>query len=483
MNNRRFYRFYYPLRVTYILVFMRVRKISLKLGPFMAGEKMQKWLDTHPDVSSVRPVIWDLNGIMRGKLLPRKMADKAFKGELKLPLSSLGVDIWGNDADESGQVLETGDVDGFCVPTGRGPFTIDWLDNSSSLLPLWMFKSDNTPFGACPRQVLNSVVDRFAEIGLTPVCASELEFYLYVRDNDAIKAPERLGGNDVVPASAMYSLADIDEMDGFIADVYAACEAWDIPADAAISEFGVGQMEINLNHVADPLKAADDAVLFKYLIKGIAKKHGLGATFMAKPYGKQSGSGMHFHFSILNEKGENIFDNGQDEGSKLLHHCVAGLLETIGEFMSIFVPHYNSYRRIRPGTHAPTNIAWGYDNRTTPVRIPSGPNHSRRIEHRIAGADANPYLVMAAILGGALYGLENKLTPPEPVSGDAYDMDLPSIPLDWRSAIDAMVDGTHAERLFGDLFCKMYIAAKNQEYDQFMQAVTRIEYETYLESV
>ncbi|MEP1230412.1 MAG: glutamine synthetase family protein [Litorimonas sp.] len=450
----------------------------------MADSKMQNWLDTHADVASVRPVIWDLNGIMRGKLLPRNMAGKAFKGEMKLPLSSLGVDVWGNDADESGQVLETGDVDGFCAPTGRGPLEIDWLDNRSSLLPVWMFRTDGRPFEACPRQVLNSVVDLYKQKGLTPVCASELEFYLYVRDEKGgVHAPDRLGGSDAVPASAMYSLADIDEMDGFIADVYAACEKWDIPADAAISEFGVGQMEINLNHVADPLKAADDAVLFKYLIKGIAKKHGLGATFMAKPYGGQSGNGMHFHFSMLDEKGENIFDNGTEEGSDALRHCVAGLLDTIGEFMPVFAPHFNSYRRIRPGTHAPTNIAWGYDNRTAPVRIPSGPNKSRRIEHRIAGADANPYLVMAAILAGSLHGLENKLTPPDAVEGDAYDMDLPSIPLQWRDAIDAMEQGEYAKHMFGELFYKMYVAAKNQEYDQFMNVVTRIEYETYLESV
>lgn len=449
----------------------------------MTKEDMQKWMADRPEIASVRPVIWDMNGIMRGKLLPSGMSEKAFKGELKLPLSSLGVDIWGNDADESGQVLETGDVDGFCLPTGRGLLEIDWLENPSALLPIWMFKTDGSPFGACPRQVLQSIYDSYQKAGLTPVCASELEFYLYRRDEEKIAAPKRLGGDDVVPASAMYSVADLDEMDAFISDIYAACEKWDIPADAAVSEFGCGQMEINLNHVADPLKAADDAVLFKYLVKGIAKKHGLEATFMAKPYGDQSGNGLHFHFSILDEAGKNIFNNETEEGTVQLRHAVAGLLETMSEFMPIFAPHYNSYRRIRPGTHAPTNISWGYDNRTTPVRIPSGSNKSRRIEHRISGADANPYLVIAAILAGALHGLQNKLMPPEPVEGDAYDMDLPSIPLQWRTAIDTMAQGTHAKNIFGDLFCQMYIAAKNQEYDQFMRAVTRIEYETYLESV
>ncbi len=444
---------------------------------------MRSWMLERPQIMSVRPVIWDMNGIMRGKLLPRGMEGKAFEGELKLPLSSLGVDIWGNDADESGQVLETGDVDGFCLPTERGLLEIDWLENPSALLPVWMFKSDGSPYKACPRQILKSVVDAYKAANLTPVCASELEFYLYRRDGEKISAPKRLGGDDVVPASAMYSVAELDEMDAFIADIYAACEKWNIPADAAVSEFGCGQMEINLHHVPDPLKAADDALFFKYLVKGIAKKHGLGATFMAKPYGHQSGNGLHFHFSLLDKAGQNIFNDGTEEGSDQLGHAVAGLLETISEFMPIFAPHFNSYRRIRPGTHAPTNISWGYDNRTTPVRIPSGSNKSRRIEHRISGADANPYLVIAAILAGALHGIEGKLVPPNPVTGDAYDMELPSIPLQWRTAIDSMSQGEHAKNLFGDLFCKMYIAAKNQEYDQFMSSVTRIEYETYLESV
>ena len=230
------------------------------------------------------------------------------------------------------------------------------------------------------------------------------------------------------------STDELDAFAPFLEDVYDACRVQGIPADAAISENGCGQFEINLLHVADPLRAADDALLFKRLVKAIARKHGLAASFMAKTYGDQSGNGFHVHFSLIDDDGRNVFDDGGDEGSEHLRHAVGGLISAMAETTLLFAPHLNSYRRLRKGTHAPVAMAWGYENRTAAVRIPGGAAAARRIEHRVAGADANPYLVMAGILGAALIGIERELIPPDPTEGDAYAQDLPTLPPDWASA-------------------------------------------------
>ncbi|MFG1489662.1 glutamine synthetase, partial [Oceanospirillum sp. HFRX-1_2] len=206
----------------------------------------------------------------------------------------------------------------------------------------------------------------------------------------------------------------------FFGEVRSACVEQGIPADTIISELGPGQFEINLMHVADPALAGDHATLFKRLVKGVARKHDFGATFMAKPYADKSGNGFHVHFSLIDKDGNNVFDDGTDAGSDLLRHAIAGLMETMADSMLIFAPHLNSYRRFAAGAHAPTFASWGYENRTVALRVPESEPVARRIEHRVSGADANPYLVLASVLAGALYGIENKLQPPSPIEGDAY---------------------------------------------------------------
>ena len=238
-----------------------------------------------------------------------------------------------------------------------------------------------------------------------------------------------------------------------------------------------------MTHVADALKAADDAVLFKRLVRGLARKHGFAATFMAKPYGERSGSGFHVHYSLENEAGENLFDNGTDEGSPLLLNAVAGLLSTMQENTLVFAPHNNSYRRLLPGVHAPTSVAWGYENRTAAIRIPGGSPKARRIEHRVAGADANPYLVLASILGGALVGIEGEMVPAAPISGDAYSMKLDHLPLDWATSIDAFRRGAQVQKIYSKRLQTMLVESKMQELRRFSRQVTDFEYDTYMEVV
>ena len=445
--------------------------------------KLNDWLAEHPEVENVLAAVCDLNGTLRGKRVPVDQLKKVLDGGLRMPLSASGVDIWGEDIENSELVFETGDADGICEATGRGVLPITWTSKPSAVVPLWLSEESGAPFLGDPRRSLADVVGRFKDKGLTPVVATELEFYLVDPTGDKPMPPSSPVTGKRLDSDGVLSLDELEHFDEFLNDVYAACKLQGVPADSAISENGAGQFEINMMHVDDPLRAADDAVLFKRIVRGVARKHGLAATFMAKPYGNRAGSGFHVHFSLIDENGVNVFDNGGDEGTDILRHAVAGLLETMAENALAFGPHENSYRRLTPGAHAPSAIAWGYENRTAAIRIPGGSHKARRIEHRTAGADANPYLVLAAVLGGALLGIENAWQPADPIEGDAYSMDLPHLPLDWASAIDAFENGTHVRGIFSTRLKGMLVDCKKQEHRIFKRQVTDFEYHSYLEVV
>ena len=449
----------------------------------MHSSEVVEWLKRHPEVSSLRAAVHDLNGIARGKRLPVSHAQKVLEGDLRMPVSVVGIDVWGEDIVDGRLVFETGDADGICEWTGRGPLPIHWTPRPTAFIPLWLATENGQPFPGDPRRALAAIAARFTELGLTPVVAMELEFYLVDPSEDRPKAPISPVSGKLLDSDSVMALRELDHFHRFLDDVYEACAAQDIPADTAIAENGPGQFEINLVHTADPLKAADDAVLFKDLVRGIARQHGFAATFMAKPYGDRAGSGLHVHFSLIDREGRNVFDDGTAEGSGMLLNAVGGLLATMPECTLLFAPHMNSFRRLRPGTHAPAAVAWGYENRTTAIRIPGGSPKARRIEHRVAGADANPYLVLAAILGGALEGIEKAMTPPAPIVGNAYSRDLPDIPPDWASAVDAFEDGLAVPRIFSRTLQQMLVDCKRQEMEAFSERITTFEYHTYLETV
>ena len=235
-----------------------------------------------------------------------------------------------------------------------------------------------------------------------------------------------------------------------------------IDAHTSIAEAGVGQFEINLNHT-DAMRAADDAVLFKHMVKGLARAHGVVATFMAKPYADQPGNGAHVHFSVIDTAGRNVFDDGTGTGNDRLRHAVGGCLIGMAETSLLFLPHGASYDRLAPGSHAPTAIGWGYENRTAAVRIPGGSSRARRIEHRVAGGDICPYLMLAGVLGAAMIGIEDGTLPPEPLTGNAYDADLPHISNSWDAAIDAFETSAMSRRIFPDMLIENLVLTKRQE--------------------
>jgi glutamine synthetase len=449
----------------------------------VAVAEILSWLESRPDIASLRAAVCDLNGSLRGKGIPVSQAKKALESGLRMPLSASCVDIWGEDSVRSGLVFETGDADGVCEWTGRKILPVSWLAKPMALIPLWLLEEGGAPFLGDPRRALAAILERYARHRLTAVVATELEFYLVDPTENSPSPPRSPVTGKRLHSDGVLSIDEIDQFDAFVSDVYAACAAQDIPADASIAENGAGQFEINLLHGPDPLKAADDAVFFKRIVRGVARKHGFAATFMAKPYGQRSGSGLHIHFSLLDQEGRNVFDDGSELGSDTLRHAVGGLLGALPESTLLFAPHLNSYRRLRPETHAPTAIAWGYENRTASVRIPGGPTRSRRIEHRVAGADTNPYLVLAAVLGAALQGIERQIQPPEPIVGDAYSLDLPRLPCDWATSITNFEQSPYMERIFAPVLRRTLVACKRQELSVFAGRVTDFEHDSYLETV
>jgi glutamine synthetase len=260
-----------------------------------------------------------------------------------------------------------------------------------------------------------------------------------------------------------------------------ACAAQGLPAEGTLSENGPAQFEINLRHRDDALAAADDAIMLKRAIKGAAARQGMMASFMAKPYAAKSGSGMHVHVSVLDDKGRNIFAGKDDKkGSARLRHAVAGVLNAMPASMAVLAPHANSYRRFRAGSHAPTTLTWGYDNRSAALRIPDSAPDATRIEHRVAGADANPYLVLAVILAAVLDGLEDGANPPPPLTGNAYAAKAKTLPRRWEEALDVFAASPFADRAFGHAFKKVFLACKRQEMEIIEAEISSVEHDAYL---
>lgn len=441
------------------------------------------WLDDHPEIRNLRCGAADLNGQARGKRLPRRFADKLEQDGSRFPLSVLNLDIWGEDIDDSPLVFETGDADGLLLPTERGYVPMPWLKAPTAMLPLWAFHDDGTPFTGDPRHALARVLDGFKALELTPVVATEMEFYLVDDSGKEIRQPKSPRSGKRRAGAEILSMRALDAFDDFFNDLYEACDAMNIPAEAAISEGGVGQFEVNLEHVPDALKAADDAWFFKMLVRGLARNHGMAASFMAKPYEDYAGNGLHTHFSILDKDGNNAFANDTFEGTPLLDHAIAGCLAGIPDLALIFAPHGNSYERLVPGAHAPTSICWAYDNRTASVRVPGGSFAARRIEHRLAGGDVNPYLFLAAVLGSALIGIEDAMKAPAPITGNSYEQKLPQVPSTWEDAINAFEASTLARRVFDPQLVDNLIRTKRQEMAHFDEMTPEEQLDHYLDLV
>jgi glutamine synthetase len=419
---------------------------------------------------------------MRGKWVPRHKLSKIFDGELKLPKTALSLDIWGRDVQEL--VFASGDADGICRPVEGSLLPTPWAAGGQhGQVMLSMFDADGSPYLGDPRHVLKKVLTRYQEAGWRPVVAAELEFSLVCWENNVPQhtCPSPAGGAPV--GGNTYGLDVLNHHQEMMEDLRLACEIQDLPFDGVVKESAPSQYEINMQHVDNPILAAKQIVMMKRLIKGVAAKHGLIASFMPKPFEDEAGNGMHIHCSVLDENNANIFDDGTDKGSPLLHNAIGGCLLNMADSMAIFAPSYNAYRRFHPGAHAPTFPSWGYENRTVAVRIPAGSNSARRLEHRVAGADTNPYLALAVLLSAVMDGIEQNISPGDPVSGDGYSQETETLPVYMPDAVQLFSESDFVRNSLGPELQRIYTLTKEQELAEFRKRITQLEYQSYLEKL
>lgn len=451
------------------------------IEPIQLGHEkltIERFIEQHPDVTSLDLILFDMNGVVRGKRVPITQLNKVLEQGICLPASVFALDICGETVEETGLGFEKGDGDRICRMVASSLTTTPWQENSAQAIVTMFEPTSNQPFFADPRHVLEIQLEKFACKGLKPCIAVELEFYLQDLEADESGQPQPplmpISGERMTQTQ-VYSLEELDEFKAFLDEIISTCEEQNIPAENITAEYAPGQFEVNLKHTDDVLLACDQAMLLKRVVRAVAKKHGFYANFMAKPYTEYAGNGCHVHISLRDETGTNVF--GEDES--ILLNAIAGVLAHLEDSMAIFAPNANSYRRLQPNMFVPLHATWGWDNRTVAVRVPASGQSDKRIEHRLSGADVNPYLTVAVLLASILDGIENKLTPPDPIEGDASLLELPMLPISWDMSLHEFANSQFMKRSFGEEFCKVYLANKKHEQARFSAQVSPLEYQWY----
>ena len=450
---------------------------------FASEHQAQAFLTENPDIELFELFIVDNNGVPRGKWLHRDELLAVYQSGRPLPSTILGLTINGDDVENSGLVWDVGDIDCRAYPLDGSLQRMPWRLIPTAAVQVAMHPREGMPAViADPRYLLSRVIEGLQADGYYPVMAAELEFYLLdaQRDSEGRPQPARDADGNRPRHTQVYGLRELEQIEPFLADLYAACRLQGIPARTAISEYAPGQVEITLEHRSDALQAMDEAVRYKRLVKGVAHRHGMAACFMAKPFEHLAGSGLHMHVSLADREGNNLFASEAADGTPLLRQAVGGMLETLLDSLLMFCPNANSYRRFQSNSYAPLAATWGVDNRTVSLRVPGGPASSRHIEHRICGADANPYLAAAAILAGIHRGIRERRDPGAPVEGNGYAQAAQLLPTDWLTTLRALETSTWARDAFGEAFLGVYLAVKHAEYRQFMGEVGEQDWRWYL---
>jgi glutamine synthetase len=449
------------------------------------------FLDAHPEIEAFDIVLTDTNGVGRGKIIRRHELKALYENGRHMPISILGLDITGEDVHETGLIWDSGDGDLRAWPLPGTLVPLHGTNPARGQVLMGMYHLDGQPMTSDPRHALARQVEAFAARGLHPAGAFELEFFLLDNDRDADgrAQPARavLDGRSS-RKTEVYSVDHLHGMEPLFSDIYAAAKAQGIPAETVISEYAPGQYELTLNYRKDILRAADDLILLKRLVRAQARRHGVTACFMAKPIEKYAGSGMHLHVSLLDEGGRNAFTEAKEGAwAPTLLHALGGLAETMAESMLVFAPHANSWRRFVSQSYAPIAPTWGVNNRSVALRVPAGDARNRRIEHRPSGVDANPYLVAATVLAGIAKGMDEKLDPGPEITGNGYEAAEAErgkkMPADWRSAIEVAKASDFLKQALGADLHKTFYAIKESEYLRVARTVSELDYHLYLHEV
>lgn len=432
----------------------------------------------HPDLEAVEFLVIDPNGKLRGKWAPISSLEKAFQDGINFPLSLHGLDVWGSEVEETGLHIETGDLDGFYRAVPKRLAIVPWAARKTAQVLLETYTPEGEVFACDTRQNLKRIVKQFEIAGLRPVVAMELEFFLLEEELDDTSQPIPVGADSEFSPQDMYSTAALDSRATFFEDVRNAAELQDVPIDTCVKEAAPGQFEVNLSHRTDALAAADDAILLKRIVEACARKNNMRASFMAKPFLEEAGSGLHVHISLLDENDENIF--AKHDGRKKLEGAVAELLAAMPSTVLGYINTVNGFRRMATGSYAPTQVVWGENNRSVAIRIPASSEKNLRLEHRISGADANPYIVLSLLLDAILAGVRKLETPPEPILGNAYEMDVEHLEARMLDAITLFEESLFAKRALGEKLHHVYCALKRSEIGKMRQVISPLEYKSYL---
>ena len=436
---------------------------------------------TENNISEVEGVVPDMSGIARGKVMPaQKFAQEA---GMRLPESVFLQTVTG-DYPEDESAISPSEIDIVLKADPQTARVVPWAAEPTAQVIHDCFYADDRPVTMAPRYVLRRILDLYAERGWLPQVAPEVEFFLVEPNTDSdypLQPPVGRSGRAEVGRQA-YSIAAVNEFDPLFDDIYAFCEAQKIEIDTLIHEDGAAQMEINLVY-GEAMSLADQVFMFKRTAREAAFRHKMYATFMAKPMRSEPGSSMHIHQSVVDiETGRNIFSNEDGTASDLFFAHIGGLQRFLPFAMPLFAPNVNSFRRVIMRDLAPINTQWGHDNRTAGLRVPIARPEARRVENRLGGADANPYLALAASLACGYIGMVRGLQPTEPVVGSAYELPF-SLPRNLEQAVGMLRGCEELVDLLGDRFLQAYTAVKESEYDTFLQVISSWEREHLLLNV
>ena len=420
-------------------------------------------------ITEVECILPDITGVARGKILPK---DKFIsEPEMRLPEAVLLQTVTGEfPADE---MLDLTDPDMELRPDPDSLRVVPWAVDPTAQLIFDCFSPDGVPVETAPRNVLRRVLKLYEELGFTPVVAPEMEFYLISPNPDPdiplIPPVGRTGRSEFGRRS--FSIDAVNEFDPLFEEIYDYCHAQNLEVDTLIHEVGAAQMEINFLH-GNALDLADQVFLFKRTVREAAFHHKMYATFMAKPMEGEPGSAMHIHQSLTDNKtGKNAFSNDDGSPSELFFYFIAGLQRYLPEAMPFFAPYVNSFRRLTRYTAAPTNVEWGYDNRTVGLRVPRSSPAGRRVENRLPGVDCNPYLVLACSLACGLLGIQQKLQPTAPMTTNAYELPF-QFPVTPEESIERLRACTDIQEVLGKRFVDMYISVKETEMSEYFRVIS-----------
>ncbi|HVC02158.1 MAG TPA: glutamine synthetase family protein [Steroidobacteraceae bacterium] len=438
------------------------------------------FLRANPQVAALDAFVIDVNGNTLGKRLPIAEGARVFTDGVQFSASALIADSRGLGHNVQGLGSSDGDPDGTALPVPGALCLAPWTRTpTAQVLCEMRHVESREPYWYDPREILAGVVRRCRDAGLYPVVACELEFYL-IDPRRGADGGLRLAGTaqaDPPRRAANLSLEAVEVNAAFIDRVEAAAATQGVPVCGAVAEYGIGQFEVNLRHVADPLLAADHAVLLKRIVRGVARSMDIQATFMAKPFIDQPGSGLHVHVSLADANGGNRFAGPGGEAS--LQHAIAGMQAMMYDSFGLCAPNLNSYRR-HLGPFVPRSRDWGYNNRSVAFRVPAARGEGRRVEHRVAGADASPHLVVAAILAAILHGIQHELPATLPAQGRVESAPDGEFPDGLLAALDRMRNSPLLAQYLAPRFLDAFRELKRREHAALMHDIVPREYDFYL---